>query len=614
VSALRDRGLLARSIGALLFLVPILLAIPVVNFISSTPNGVASESDWSVDDFHADIVMNSDASIEVVETIQADFSVEKHGIFRDIPIIYNRTGDLDHYRLYDLAVRSVTNEKGEARQYVTNVVDRYLQVKIGDPNVLVTGKQVYRIAYHVVGALNSFADHDELYWNVAGPYWPVPISRESATVGFPSGYQRSACYQGFTGSTTPCAKSVSGHSARFSETEPGQSGEQLTIVVALAKGAIAAPSLILGPRPPAPFDTRLQYLLPAIAVLLVGGAVLFYLYWSRVRDQAYLSAFYQTGQPADAALTGFRHQPVIVEYEAPPGLKPAEAGVLLDLSADSKDLAATILDLARRGHLTLSSDPSDWTLTRVDGASVADLSPYEAILLNGLFATGGTVKLNDLKGTVYGVLQKAEDLLYQDTVTNQWFVHRPDQVRHRWTAFAVMIMFGAVMVACGAGAFGFGMTGVALGLVGAALLVLAHRMPGYTAAGRALLMKVLGFRLYMNTAERYRQQFAEQTHIFTDLLPYAIVFGCVKQWAAAFQGLDVATPARGWYSGAGQMQAMELSDRFENFNGYMSSSMATMPAPVPGSGGSSSGFSFGGSSGGGGFSGGGGGGGGGGSW
>jgi len=37
--------------------------------------------------------------------------------------------------------------------------------------------------------------------------------------------------------------------------------------------------------------------------------------------------------------------------------------------------------------------------------------------------------------------------------------------------------------------------------------------------------------MYMKTAEKYRQQFYEEENIFDKLLPYAIVFGMVKQWA-----------------------------------------------------------------------------------
>ncbi|HLQ61714.1 MAG TPA: hypothetical protein VK131_07610, partial [Candidatus Acidoferrales bacterium] len=124
-----------------------------------------------------------------------------------------------------------------------------------------------------------------------------------------------------------------------------------------------------------------------------------------------------------------------------------------------------------------------------------------------------------------------------------------------------------------------------------------------TPQGVELFHQTLGFRLYMNTAERYRQQFAEKAEIFTQLLPYAIVFGCVSGWAQAFAGLDTGPATAGWYAGAGPLQAAALSSTLQGFDAQVSSFIAS----TPGSSGSS-GF------GGGGGSGGGGGGGGGGAW
>src|SRR5438445_4135838 len=112
----------------------------------------------------------------------------------------------------------------------------------------------------------------------------------------------------------------------------------------------------------------------------------------------------------------------------------------------------------------------------------------------------------------------------------------------------------------------------------------------------------LRFRLNMNTAEKYRQQFAEKAEIFTQLLPYAIVFGCVTRWAKAFEGIDTSA-SNNWYVGNTPFQAAILSSSLQSMNSSISSAISASPP----SSGSSSGF-------GGGSSGGGGGGGGGGSW
>ena len=152
--------------------------------------------------------------------------------------------------------------------------------------------------------------------------------------------------------------------------------------------------------------------------------------------------------------------------------------------------------------------------------------------------------------------------------------------------------------------FGWGLVGAAVAITGVLMTLSYPYMPQRTAAGRELMQRTLGFRLYMTTAEKYRQQFAAKAGIFTQLLPYAIVFGCVSLWAKAFEGIDTSA-TNTWYSGTGPFQAALLANSLESMNADISSAISYTPP----SSGSSSGFSSGG-----GFSGGGGGGGGGGSW
>jgi uncharacterized membrane protein len=124
-----------------------------------------------------------------------------------------------------------------------------------------------------------------------------------------------------------------------------------------------------------------------------------------------------------------------------------------------------------------------------------------------------------------------------------------------------------------------------------------------TAAGSEALRRALGFRLFIETAEKRRQEFNEKANIFAEYLPYAIVFGSVDKWANAFRDIDTEPATRGWYTGTHAFAPLAFSRDLESFSSSVSSVIASTP-------GSSGGSGFGG----GGFSGGGGGGGGGGSW
>src|SRR5205814_8273658 len=126
-------------------------------------------------------------------------------------------------------------------------------------------------------------------------------------------------------------------------------------------------------------------------LVLIGGVGLVVLNWlAHGRDREYLTQYYLTKDPRERAAPVFAHEPVAVEFEPPQGMRPAELGLILDESADPKDVTASIVDLAVRGYLTITDIPElfgrhDWQLTQKSG-DVSKLLPYEKTLLDGLFA------------------------------------------------------------------------------------------------------------------------------------------------------------------------------------------------------------------------------------
>ena len=107
----------------------------------------------------------------------------------------------------------------------------------------------------------------------------------------------------------------------------------------------------------------------------------------------------------------------------------------------------------------------------------------------------------------------------------------------------------------------------------------------------------------MVVAETERQRFAERENIFSEYLPYAIVFGCVERWAKAFKDIDTSAQTSSWYVGNAPFNAGLMSSSLQGFSSNLGSAIAATPGSSGGSG-----FSGGGGAGGGG------GGGGGGSW
>lgn len=564
--------------------------------IASTTPVAAADAGWTIDSFRADISIHPSGSLLIVETIDVDFgSLQKHGIFRTIPTRYRYDDRRD--RTYTLLVDGVADPAGRPWPYQVIRGDAATEIKIGDPARTVTGKQQYRVSYTITGALNAFPDHDELFWNVNGDQWDVPMRAVDARVTVPVGaLGRIACFQGPAGSTDPCrASGTDPTSATFSAGALGP-GEQLTVVVALRSGAVVvgAPILVDRPRGVADyFSTTPAALAAAVIALAAGIFGVWWLWWTRGRDR---------GRPRGA---------IVAEYEPPQKLRPAQLGVLVDETADPRDLIATIVDLAVRGYLTITEHAkeglfgrTDWTLDQKRSGD--DLLPYERTLLGGLFTAGPSVLLSTLKGTFAGTLSSAEDQLYADAKARGWFVADPAHVRTAYAGLGCVIVLAGLGLAWVLGAaVGWGLVGLAVVPAGALLVALNRAMPARTAAGTALLAQTLGFKRYMDTAETDRAAFAEKEGLFTAYLPYAVMFGSVERWLHAFAGLDIAKAASGFYVGPAAFNAAMFASSFDGFSSTLVSTVVATPAASGASG--FSGLS-------GGFSGGGGGGGGGGSW
>jgi len=588
-----------------------------------------ADEGWQLMSFSADITIQPDGTINVVEVIEADFgSLQKHGIFRDLrtrfacePVtegpqpIYPCPGGKD--RVYEVDFGGVSDGKlstGKPVPFALESIDKGTRVRIGDANQLVSGTQAYRLTYTVSAALNAFDDHDELYWNVLGD-WPVRTAATRVTVTLPPGTALSAtCYQGPYKSREACTSSVARNAATYSASRSLGAGEELTIVAGWAHGAVTVGPPVLKDRPTIgdafTFDAWEFGGMGLVALVSLAG--LAWVWWRYGRDRRYTSVYYLTNDPSQETKPLLGRTDVVVEYLPPDRLRPAQMGVILDERADTLDVTATIIVLAVRGHLHITEIPkegwfghTDWQLEKKEAAG-DELLPYEATLLAALFESGNEAKVSSLKNKFAEDLKQVKSALYMDAVTRKWFARNPETIRIAWMVGGVSIIAAGVLLVVVAGAFAQrALIGTPLALAGIVMLPVSRGMSRRTATGSEALRRVLGFRLYVDTAETRRQEFNEQQNIFARYLPFAIVFGCVDKWAKAFAGMDDIAQAStaSWYTGVGAFEVMAFTSGMRGFAGTVSTSIASTP-------GSSGGSGFGG----GGFSGGGGGGGGGGSW
>ncbi|MET0920226.1 MAG: DUF2207 domain-containing protein [Acidimicrobiia bacterium] len=583
-----------------------------------------------ISSYDTDLTIESDGGLLVKETIAYDFgSTPKHGIFRTIPVRVNYAPKDNYDRVYPIDVISVTASNGASGQYSTSESGDDLEIKIGDPDTTITGAHTYEITYRVKGAYNAFEDHDELVWNAVGDRWPVTITTARAVVHAPGDITGVNCAAGSYGSNSPCGSAEhSGSTATFTSPEPlGLLPYQgMTVTVGLPKGAVPPPEPILEER----FNFASAFRVTpatggisgAILVLILGalGVLLFLV----GRDRRY------QGSAVDAAFTAkpgtpeerapIQESETPVEFVPPDGLRPGQIGTLVDFEANPLDVTATIVDLAVRGYLVIEETDeqglfrkADWKLSETDkGVAAQDMTgddaellQYERKLLQGLFRDGREVQLSELHNTFATRMQSVQKELMNDAMKRKWFAGKPNVV-HGWWIFAGIVLSGfGILVTVGLAATTHAaLIGVPFIVGGIALLVAAKWMPHRTAKGYAVLRRADGFRRFIDESEKSRAQFAEKKNLFSEYLPYAVVFGATKKWANAFAGLDDEPPdTTYWYRGNHAFTYLAFTGAIDSFSVSSAGTLTSAPSTS-----GSSGFS------GGGFSGGGGGGGGGGSW
>ena len=193
--------------------------------------------------FDSDIVVHPDASMDVTETIRVlaqGFEI-KHGIIREFPTRYK---DAEGNPVeVGFRLREVRRD-GVPERHDVSRMSNGVSLRIGDPEVYVRpGEHTYTIMYATSRQLGFFKGYDELYWNVTGNGWDMPIDAASAVLRLPEGIAgadiRATAYTGPFGTRAQgYSSSVTDSRAEFHTTKPLRSYSGLTIVAQWPPGHV----------------------------------------------------------------------------------------------------------------------------------------------------------------------------------------------------------------------------------------------------------------------------------------------------------------------------------------------------------------------------------------
>ena len=616
----------------------------LVSSSSNTPseNSMYASYDYVIDNYDVNIIVNSNNTFDITETITAYFNTPKHGIFRTIPLS-NKIVRLDGSTSTN---RTQVTNLSVSDAYSTSRENGNYKIQIGSSSRILTGKKTYTIKYTYNLGKDTVKDYDELYYNIIGSEWDTVIGNVTFNLTMPKEFDASKLgfSKGKVGSTNNDGinYTVNGNTISGSYDGVLNKGEALTVRCELPKGYFVDAGLAVNS------NIYLMFIIP-IAALIIS----FLLWFIFGRDNRVVET---------------------VEFYPPEGFNSLEVGFLYKGKANSKDVVSLLIYLANKGYIKISEyDDKSWFM-KTDGFKITKLknydgdNVYEKIFLEGLFENAskeGEVTSSDLYKHYYYEIDKILLKINSKENKNKIFEKKASRksiivvililislftiiaiptleygdysgIMVTLGVFAILIPFYAIGIFCDMPLsnmiiwlaivffpsyfifstdilpIGTAITSESIYLIGVIVgvlcligMILCYKfMPKRTTYGNEILGKIKGFKNFLEIAEKDKLEAMVNSNptYFYDILPFTYVLGVSDKWIKKFETINMQAPS--WYDGHDTFSVAA-------FGTFIDSTM-TSAQSVMASGSSSS--SSGGSSSGGGSSGGGSGGGGGGSW
>jgi uncharacterized membrane protein YgcG len=520
--------------------------------------------------FDSHIVISEKGQITVTETIDvvAENYYINRGIYRDFPTQY--FGAFLTKKEVGFEVITITRN-GQEEPFHTEQLSNGIRIYIGSSSVLLSqGPHQYQITYQTDNQLGYFAEYDELYWNVTGTGWELPIVKASATVMLPNGAREQILNQqawtGYQGQkNTDYTINNSAEALGFETSKELSPYQGITIGIQVPKGIFAPP----------PFDLN-AFLAANILWVFAIIVCLFYLGF-------YFSAWYRHGRDPDKGV-------IVARFHPPQNLSPAAVHFIDNEIPNDKTLTAGLLSLAVKGHITITQLKKSYRIRKLETKKMSILSKGERAIKANLFKGKKTqITLSKSPNTNLRNAKNKLRSVLQDEYKKKCFLDNRFYVIWGWVISLICFFCGTLLIYSNtlsafdlffllfagsvfltiAAAFFLVLPlfmGILLALIVAFnylhfwQLLIDHQvwvlftlfllgtnlLFGYllrapTPFGRHIKDQIDGLKLYMKSAEEHRLDMMNPPEKTIDhyesLLPYAVALSLENQWAEKFSEL-----------------------------------------------------------------------------
>ncbi|MCB9227515.1 MAG: DUF2207 domain-containing protein [Chitinophagales bacterium] len=611
---------------------------------------VFAKAEEEIISFNSDITIQQNGELKVVETIKVSVegNVFQRGIYRALNTVYKAKNNINYNVSYN--VQQVTKD-GVSEPFFIKKNQSSINIYVGDENIyLKNGVYTYQITYTTKDQLGAYDEVDELYWNVTGNYWEVPIMITTATVHTPAGADIIQ-YTAYTGYLKETFKDyqvdkIDNNTISFKTTKELHANEGLTIAVGFKKDVVVMPN-------------KWQIFLKSNMGLfvLLAGLLLTFLY--------YLTTWYKVGIDPPKGT-------IIPLFDPPKDLSPSAVRVINQMGYDNKVITAALINLAIKGYITIDKTKGGNQKLVKNKNADNGITPAEKVVMDSFFTSNnsltleqknhakisnGITKMRDkvkseidkkyynlntshlIVGVVISVVAIAIAVIINGGFVNifqtgwlsiwgigvfMMFRQSFSSLRNRQFGIGIGMLVFAIpfLVVMVVVALVFSKTlsipyAVILALYVINIVVFYHLLKAPTVYGRKVMDEIEGFQMYLKTAEKHLMERTktkeDSIKLFERFLPYAVALNCETEWTKTFEKTINEALKDGTYQPTWHHSNIPYINigSITNSVGSSLTHAVTSSSVAPTSSSSGGGFSGGG---GGGFSGGGGGGGGGGGW
>ncbi len=596
--------------------------------------GIVKASDYEIKSYDITIKVNENNILDITEEISAFFNTAKHGIFRKIPLKNTVTRLDGTTETNDATIRDITVNE----QYTVYLEGKYKVIKIGDPNMMITGDENYHISYKYNLGKDKSNKYDELYFNLIGSEWDTTISNITFKIIMPKTFDlsRLGFSSGAPGSTdsSNITYTVNDNIITGSYQAALHSGHGLTVRLELPEGYFH--DFV--------FDMEIE---PKVLILFIACLVslaLASIMWRNANKNTKIE---------------------IVEFYPPENMNSMDLAFIYKGKVKNNDVISLLIHLANKGYLSIFEvATTGWFMKRKD-FKITKLKPYtgvnvdERTFFNGLFYNRDEITKINLQNNFYRTINEIksgvnslenqkimfeskslkneliiwisiilivflmfidlssgfdiatiifESIFYVLPIVSLLYVFDSDgQHKDKLVFLLFLAIWGAYMgllsliISVFVGNYwGVYLFSIAVIII---LFILKKNVKKRTSYGENLYIRIKGFNRFLKTVEKDKLEalVMQEPNYFYDILPYTYVLGISDKWIKKFETISLQAPT--WYNNSSNFNL----NTFGSFMNSTMSSAKTAMSSSPGSSGSSSGGSSGGGSSGGGSGGGGGG-------